>query len=63
MAECPVCTATKKVCRKLGGKKSYCDLLIKELYAEKITVDQLSKRLQGKFGNGVFDKIRKELEK
>ncbi len=60
MAECPVCAATRKACKKLGNKK-YCDQLIKELYADKITVDKLSKRLQKKFGNQIFDEIKKEL--
>jgi len=61
MVECPICTITKKVCKKLGNG-TYCDLLIKDLYADKVTVEQVITRLHEKFGDKIFTELGKELE-
>lgn len=59
MKKCPICIITKKACKKLGNE-SYCDSLIKDLYANKITAEQVIEKLQEKFGDKVFKEIGKE---
>ncbi len=62
MVECPICNMTKKVCRKLG-KEDYCDLLVKNLYANKMTAEELIERLHKKFGDRFFKELKREVEK